>query len=418
MLCYVFVSVTFANIGVYMVKKISNIGLERNYLVQNVSQAKEIARGYVDEIELDNVINYGLPEVDDRYHIWRVPLLNKDNMSIGEVVIDAKTSLITEPKTTKKDVLEKRLLGRNVNKRTRRQNDKKYPISTLRNTIALGDSEQLLQEMPAESVDLIFTSPPYYNARPEYSDFVSYEDYLLKMRKVIQQCRRVLGDGRFFVINISPVLIRRSSRNDSSKRLAVPFDLHRIFIEEGYEFIDDIHWVKPDGAGWAIGRGRRFAADRNPLQYKAVPVTEYVLVYRKKTEKLIDWYIRNYPDKKILGESKIGDDYDKTNMWHIKPAHDKDHPAVFPVELAKRVIKYYSFKNDVVLDPFSGIGTVAQAAIALDRRFVMLEINNKYVEIMSKRLSEWMGTKVKDVNWIGFLPQGHLLIQKKLGSHD
>ena len=401
-----------------MVKKISNIGLERNYLVQSVSQAKEIAKVYVDDIELSNVITYGLPEVDDRYHIWRVPLLNKNNISIGEVVIDAKTSLITEPKTTKKDVLEKRLLGRKVNKKMRKQEDKKYPISTLRNTIALGDSEQLLQEMPAESVDLIFTSPPYYNARPEYSDFVSYEDYLLKMRKIIQQCHRILGDGRFFVINISPVLVRRSSRNDSSKRLAVPFDLHRIFIEEGYEFIDDIHWVKPDGAGWAIGRGRRFAADRNPLQYKAVPVTEYVLVYRKKTEKLIDWYIRNYPDKRVLAESKIGDDYDKTNVWHIKPAHDKDHPAIFPVELAKRVIKYYSFKKDVVLDPFAGIGTVAQAAISLDRRFVMLEINNKYVEIMSKRLSGWMGNKVKDVNWIGLSPPKHLSIQKKLGLHD
>jgi DNA modification methylase len=80
-------------------------------------------------------------------------------------------------------------------------------------------------------------------------------------------------------------LIRRANRNEASKRIAVPFDMHRIFCEEGFDFIDDIHWVKPEGAGWATGRGRRFAADRQPLQYKAVPVTEYVLVYRKHTDK-------------------------------------------------------------------------------------------------------------------------------------
>ncbi len=54
--------------------------------------------------------------------------------------------------------------------------------------------------------------------------------------------------------------------------------------------MDDVHWVKPEGAGWANGRGRRFAADRNPLQYKPVPVTEYVLVYRKHTDSLIGDY--------------------------------------------------------------------------------------------------------------------------------
>ncbi len=60
----------------------------------------------------------------------------------------------------------------------------------------------------------------------------------------------------------------------------------------GFDFIDDIIWEKPEGAGWNVGRGRRFKADRQPLQYKPVTVTEYVLVYRKRTDKLIDWNIR------------------------------------------------------------------------------------------------------------------------------
>ncbi len=194
----------------------------------------------------------------------------------------------------------------------------------------------------------------------------------MKIRKIIHHCHRVLNEGRFFVINISPILIRRTSRKEASRRIAVPFDFHRIFIEEGFEFIDDIIWVKPEGAGWATSRGRRFAADRNPLQYKPAPITEYVLVYRKKTERLIDWHIRKHPDQQLVSESKINDDYEKTNVWRIRPAHSPKHPAIFPIELAERVIKYYSFKNDVVLDPFAGIGTVGKAAIKLGRRFVLL----------------------------------------------
>ena len=71
--------------------------------------------------------------------------------------------------------------------------------------------------------------------------------------------------GKVFCNEYFPVLLRRASRSESSRRIAVPFDMHRIFIEEGYDFIDDIIWLKPEGAGWATGRGRRFAADRNPF---------------------------------------------------------------------------------------------------------------------------------------------------------
>ncbi|WP_219098825.1 DNA methyltransferase, partial [Escherichia coli] len=86
----------------------------------------------------------------------------------------------------------------------------------------------------------------------------------------------------------------------------------------------------------------RFAADRNPLQYKPVPVTEYILVYRKKTDKLIDWNIRNHHSKEDVFDSKIGDDYEKTNLWKINPSRNRKHPATFPYGLAERVIKYYS----------------------------------------------------------------------------
>jgi len=386
----------------------SSVATSRKYAVEFVSDAKRIALGWLKTFNLEKAVDFGLPEVDDRYHIWRVPLVKPGaKKRIGEVVIDAYTSLVTVDETTAPSVIEARLLGRNELDTPAKITDSisaQGQISFVRNTVILGDSESSLLDIPSQSVDLIFTSPPYYNARPEYEDYFSYESYLLKMRRIIHNCHRVLGEGRFFVMNISPVLIRRANRNEASKRIAVPFDMHRLFIEEGFDFIDDIHWVKPEGAGWATGRGRRFAADRQPLQYKAVPVTEYVLVYRKHTDRLIDWNIRNHSDKQAMKDSKITGEYDTTNLWHIHPDFHSDHPAVFPIELAKRVIKYYSFKNDVVLDPFAGTGTVGRAAVVLGRRFVLIENEPKYIAIIRNEMLNWLGAATKDVLFVGCQP--------------
>lgn len=381
-----------------MTRKKPLVAESRNYLVTTVSQAKDITLSWLTEIELNKVISLGLPEVDDRYHIWRVPLLPAaGGVKIGEVVIDAFTTEILHGKTTKPEMIEARLLKKDEVRLSQKRRNVIYPVSTLRNTIGLGDSAELIDAMPAASVDLVFTSPPYFNARPEYSDFEVYEQYLFKMRQVIKRIHRVLSEGRFFVINCAPVLLRRASRSESSRRIAVPFDLHRIFIEEGYDFIDDIIWVKPEGAGWATGRGRRFAADRNPLQYKAVPVTEYILVYRKHTDLLIDWHIRNHPDQKIVAASKIGDDYERTNVWRIQPNTNSEHPAAFPLELARKVISYYSFEGDVVLDPFAGSGTVGAAAAKLGRRFVLFDTNPEYIQMMRRDAHKWLGHTAKNL---------------------
>ncbi|MCQ3977347.1 MAG: site-specific DNA-methyltransferase [Anaerolineae bacterium] len=378
---------------------------KRNYLVLTVAQAKEIVDNWLAEIDLANVTKLGLPEVDDRYHLWRVPLCAENGSKLGEVVIDAYTTEILPAKTTKPEILTARLLKQDETKIVEARKEKpQYKLSTLRNTIGLGDSVELLQDMPAESVDLIFTSPPYFNARPEYSEFEEYEQYLFKMRQVIKRSHRVLNEGRFFVINIAPVLLRRTSRSESSRRIAVPFDLHRIFIEEGYDFIDDIIWLKPEGAGWATGRGRRFAADRNPLQYKAVPVTEYVLVYRKQTDLLIDWHIRHHPDRELVAASRVVDGYEKTNVWKINPATGSKHPAAFPKELAEKVITYYSFKGDVVLDPFAGSGTVGAAASELGRRFVLFDSNPVYVELIREAVVTWENVNFSAMMWINCKP--------------
>jgi DNA modification methylase len=378
---------------------------KRNYRVLNVEEAKHVALVWLEEIGLEQALEFGLPEVDDRYHVWRVPLVRPGTTErVGEVVIDAYTSLVLEKKTTSQETIEARLLRKKETKSRAKGEPSQYTLSSLRNTIAQGDCERLLEEMAAQSVDLIFTSPPYFNARPEYEDYADYQSYLDKMRRVIRACHHVLNEGRFFVMNISPVLIRRANRGESSRRIAVPFDMHRLFIDEGFDFIDDIIWEKPEGAGWATSRGRRFAADRNPLQYKPVPVTEYVLVYRKMTPHLIDWNIRAYPDQEAVAASKIKDDYERTNIWRVAPANDPHHPAVFPIELAERVIQYYSFKGDVVLDPFAGIGTTGKAAVKLERRFVLIERNPEYVQVIFEEMKSVLGKQAKEVLTINCLP--------------
>lgn len=378
---------------------------KRGYSVVSTKRAKEIAFENMNIEELASFeISFGLPEVDDRYHIWRIPLLDCHDERLGELVIDAHTGIVDPAKSTDYSLLIEKLNSvspKIENSSSERKKNSVIARSELRNTIIQGDAEFTLAELPAESVDLVFTSPPYFNARPDYTEYAAYEEYLGKMRRVIQQCHRLLSEGRFIVFNVSPVLIRRTSRNKASTRIAVPFDLHRIFIEESFDFIDDIIWEKPSGAGWATGRGRRFAADRNPLQYKAVPVTEYVLVYRKRTDKLIDWNIRQHHDQEAVARSKVADGYETTNIWRLPPSYSKEHPAIFPLALAERVVRYYSFEGDVVLDPFAGSGTLGQAAVQLGRKFVLSELEPDYVQLIRRNATKWLGNAANDVQCIG-----------------
>lgn len=244
----------------------------------------------------------------------------------------------------------------------------------MRNRLRCGDSRDLLNDVDSESVGLVFTSPPYYNSKPEYSSYNSYDSYLGFLMNVFNQCHRVLEEGRFFVLNISPVLLKREKRSKSSKRLSLPFDIHPWIRKLGFDFVDDIIWMKPEGAG--LGRGRNFHQLREPLAYKPTLVTEYLLVYRKETDKLIDWNLKK--DKDRVRKSLVIGDYEHTNVWRINPVHNPAHPAVFPKELSDKVLKYYSLVGDVVLDPFAGIGTVGHSAVDMHRMFILMESNPDY----------------------------------------
>ncbi|MBW7888964.1 MAG: HEAT repeat domain-containing protein [Bacteroidetes bacterium] len=256
----------------------------------------------------------------------------------------------------------------------------------LKNVVVNADTIETMKLLKDESIHLTFTSPPYYNAR-DYSIYPSYKAYLEFLSNVFKEIHRITKEGRFLIVNTSPIIIPRISRSHSSKRYPIPFDIHPYLMEMGWDFIDDIVWKKPEAS--VKNRIGGFQQHRKPLGYKPNSVTEYLMVYRKSTEKLLDWNIRQY-DWQTVQESKVPEGYESTNVWEIDPCFDKVHSAVFPAELCKRVIQYYSYKGDLVFDPFGGSGTMGKTAKSLGRYFFLTEKDETYFNYMKSKKSKDM----------------------------
>lgn len=248
-------------------------------------------------------------------------------------------------------------------------------------TLLAGDSSLTLSAIKKQSVNLIFTSPPYYNAK-EYSVFKSYKSYLDKMSDVLEKCHDVLEDGRFILINVSPVITKRPGREFASIRYPIHFDFHNILINTGFEFVDEIIWLKPEYS--VPNRNGGYRQKQKPLSYKPNCVTESIMVYRKKAHFLLDENIKFYKDY----IPTLTDTFDETNCWKISTRSSKHHPAVFPEELCEKVLHYYSYPNDLVLDPFAGSGTFGDVAKKMNRTPLLCEQNASYIKhILSKNYS-------------------------------
>lgn len=244
-------------------------------------------------------------------------------------------------------------------------------------SLLIGDNRQSLQKIHDGQIQLIFTSPPYYNARL-YSDYVSYQGYLDSMEESLVQCYRILEDGRFVIINVSPVITKRAGREFESIRYPIHFDFHRILVESGFYFIDEILWIKPEYS--VPNRIAGYLQTKKPLSYKPNCVTESIMVYRKNSPFLLDKNIKIY-NKNLRNDENV----DLTNCWYIAPKYDKNHPAVFPEELCQKVLKYYSFVGDVVCDPFAGSGTFGKVARDMGRIPLLCEQNTEYAEKLKQK---------------------------------
>lgn len=168
---------------------------------------------------------------------------------------------------------------------------KKSKSEILAPTLLIGDSEETLNKLPNSNVQMVFISPPYYNAR-EYSDYKSYEEYLKKIKGIFSACNRVLEDGRFLIVNVSPVITKRPGREFESIRYPIHYDYHKILEEAGFYFIDEIIWIKPEPS--VPNRIGGYMQTRKPLTYKPNCITESIMVYRKKCDFLLDKNILQY----------------------------------------------------------------------------------------------------------------------------
>ena len=110
-----------------------------------------------------------------------------------------------------------------------------------------GNNIDTLKNIEKNSVQLIFTSPPYYNAKI-YSNYHSYQDYLDDMFETLKICHKILEDGRFIIINVSPVISKRPGREFESIRYPIHFDFHNLLTRADFYFVDEIQWIKPESS--------------------------------------------------------------------------------------------------------------------------------------------------------------------------
>ena len=239
-------------------------------------------------------------------------------------------------------------------------------ISKLRNQIITKSSDNM-NELIDNCISLTVTSPPY-NIGKDSDEDLSDDEYWKMITKVFEEVYRVTESGGRLVVNVANL----------GRKPYIPFSKYfiEIILEIGFLMRGEIIWQKSKGANANFAWGS-WLSPSNPV---IRDIHEYCLVFSKDSMKNST---KGEPtiEKEEFMESTL-------SIWNISPARAKKigHPAPFPVELAKRFINLYSFKNDLILDPFIGSGSTAIAAKLLNRDYIGYELNPEYVEIAKNRL--------------------------------
>jgi modification methylase len=249
-----------------------------------------------------------------------------------------------------------------------------------------GDARNL-SFIPDESVHLVVTSPPYWNLK-KYNDnpfqlghINDYETFLDELRKVWKHVFRILVPGGRLVCVVGDVCV---ARRRFGRHLVFPLhaDISVICRQIGFDNLNPIIWHKISNASYEVPNGSRFLG--KPYEPNAIIKNdmEFILMQRKPGgyRKPTDQQRRNSMiDKK---------DFDKwfQQIWNIPGATLKKHPAPFPLELATRLVRMFSFYGDTILDPFCGTGTTMVAAIKYQRNSIGIEIDSEYCRIAASYL--------------------------------
>jgi len=233
-------------------------------------------------------------------------------------------------------------------------------------------SSESMDDLPDNSVHLMITSPPY-NVTKEYDNNLSLNEYLGLLNSVWKETYRVLVPGGRACINVANL----------GRKPYIP--LHSYIIEGmqeiGFLMRGEIIWNKASSASPSTAWGTWLSAANPVLR----DIHEYILVFSKTT------FSRTRKDKVATIEKNEFLDWTKS-VWTFPAVSAKQigHPAPFPEELPHRLIQLYTFKDDVVLDPFVGSGTTCLSAIKDKRNCVGYDIDPEYVKLSEKRISAYI----------------------------
>ncbi|MGB9586149.1 MAG: DNA-methyltransferase [Anaerolineales bacterium] len=233
-------------------------------------------------------------------------------------------------------------------------------------------SSEFMDEIPDNSVHLMITSPPY-NVNKDYDANLTLSEYLDFLKRVFTETYRVLVNGGRACVNVANL----------GRKPYIPLSdyLSQMMLEIGFLMRGEIIWDKGAGAGVSMAWGSWQSAANPVLR----DTHEYILVFSKGS------FTRK---KTVTKENSIRPEQFMEwtkSVWHIPPESAKKvgHPAPFPIELPYRLIQLYTFKGEVILDPFIGSGSTALAALQSDRIFIGYETDPNYVNLCQQRIAEF-----------------------------
>ena len=266
---------------------------------------------------------------------------------------------------------------------TSKENDQ-HDITTHR--LIQGDARNV-PFIKGESIHLVVTSPPYwtlkrYNENPNQLGHVAdYEEFLSELSKVWKEMYRILVPGGRLVCVVGDVCL---SRRNFGRHVVFPLhsDIAVICRKIGFDNLNPIIWAKISNASYEVNNGSKFLG--KPYEPNAIIKNdmEFILMqrkpggYRQPTER----------QRKLSMIAK--EEYNKwfQQFWNMTGASTREHPAPFPLELAYRLVRMFSFAGDTVVDPFCGTGTTMVAALKTGRNSIGIDIDPEYCKMAEDRL--------------------------------
>ncbi|XOA42984.1 MAG: transcriptional repressor LexA [Candidatus Nealsonbacteria bacterium] len=347
------------------------------------------------------------------------PIFTKELIIQGKVVSVIRK--FEELKNLQKQTQKRKRERKKINKIQKFIDDKKSNLKMI-----WGDSEYVLSCLKDESIDVMVTSPPYFNAR-EYSTWKTLDDYLDKMKGIFQECYRILGNHRVFVLNVGDVNCQLGKQPWTKRRVPLGALFTIMFQKIGFEYVDDFIWDKGEPQSYRHKNGKR----PYPMYQYPVNCYEHILIFHKHRRDLTriscpvcgskhvqnnsqseigvqSWECNNqkcsersagnrgkrFSARSIMmqnGQKKkniIEEEFIKKwrrDIVKFSPVikfgprgkNRFGHTAPFPIDIPKLAVKYYSYIGDKVLDPFSGSFTTAIVAKKLNRIGIGIDINKK-----------------------------------------